>query len=83
MGHGGLGGGVRPKPGDALHELLVDAVAAAVGLRAALRLGLREAGAAALESCVRIVNRLNFWKVLEMLGTFVNTGRFICSKQAS
>ena len=47
---GGLVGGVRPKPGHALHELLVDAVAAVVRLRAALGLGLC-AGAAALESC--------------------------------
>ena len=68
VGHGGLGGGVRPKSGNALHELLVDAVAAAVGLRAALRLSLREAGAAALESCKRIVTLKTFGKyVLEML----------------
>ena len=50
VSHGGLGGGVRPKPGHALHELLVDAVAAVTRLRAALGLGLC-AGAAALESC--------------------------------
>ena len=62
MGHGGLGAGVRPKSGNALHELLVDAVAAAVGLRAALRLGLREAGAAALESCERNVTLKTFGK---------------------
>ena len=53
---GGLGGGIRPESGDALHELLVDAVVAAVGLRAALRLGLRQARAAPLESCGRMMN---------------------------
>ena len=67
---GGLGGGIRPKSGDALHELLVDAVVAAVGLRAALRLGLRQARAAPLESCERMMNHffhLKFGKSLQIL----------------
>ena len=77
---GGLGGGIRPESGDALHELLVDAVVAAVGLRAALRLGLRQARAAPLESCGQMINLVLSFKVWETTTEIVILKKY-CTRQ--